>query len=501
MRRVISVFLANWRIEARIRRAQTIAAWQDKPFVIADLEGRQQTLLAVNAAAAEEGIQPGMPVSHARAIFPNVRIAPAEPTEDARALRRLAGWCLRFSPFVAPCPPDGLWIDATGVAHLFGGEQEMLGKIAALFAKNNLTVRVAMAHTPGAAWAWARFGERRTVLEVAPGALNPLPITALRIGSDAAQSLWRVGIKTIGELRKIPRKTIPIRYGADTLRRLDQALGFLPESIDTILPPSAKQRCLTFVEPISVVEDLERATRRLTEELCVDLETAQEGARKLDLIFQRADNTLQAIRIGTARPSRDPKHLAKLLLEKLDTVDPGFGIETATLTAWRINPLTPLQMDTEESAAADAHDLGELVDRLGNRVGEKNVFRFLPVASDIPERAAERVAPMTTITAAWPANLPRPIRLLSPPELVNVTALLPDYPPALFSWRGEARKVRCADGPERIFGEWWRNSKEVSEIRDYFRIEDESGERYWLFRDSRLSPEQTYRWYLHGIFA
>jgi protein ImuB len=501
MRRVISIYLPNWQIEARAKRSPTFAAALDKPVVIADVESRQHTVLAVNRAAAEEGILPGMPVAHARAIFPNLRVAPAEPTEDARALRKLATGCMRFSPFVAPCSPDGIWIDATGCAHLYGGETEMVEKIAAVFARHRLTLRIAMAQTPGAAWAWSHFGEHRTIVAAAPGELNGLPITALRISPEAADGLWRVGVKTIADMRKLPRKTIPIRYGADTLRRLDQALGFLPESIDALLPAKAKQCVLSFAEPIAAVEDLQRTTQKLACDLCADLEKTQEGGRKFDLVFQRTDATLQIIRIGTSRASRDPVHLARLLLEKIDTVDPGFGIERATLIAWRVAPLLPRQTDTYVSAVDDAHDLGELIDRIGNRIGARNVYRVAPVESDIPERAVEQVAPITEVAVSWPTALPRPLRLLSPPELVEVTALLPDYPPAMFAWRGETRKVRCADGPERIFGEWWRNEKEVGDVRDYFRVEDENGERFWLFRNRQLSPEPTYRWYLHGVFA
>ena len=465
------------------------------------MESRQHTVLALNEAAAEHGILPGMPVAHARAIFPNLRVAPAQSAEDARVLRKLAAWCMRFSPFVAPCAPNGLWIDATGCAHLFGGEAAMVKKIAARFARYQLTARVAMAQTPGAAWAWAHFGEERCIVATAPGELNPLPITALRISPEAADGLWRVGVKTIADMRKLPRKTIPLRYGIDTLKRLDQALGFQPESIDALLPPAAKQCVLSFAEPIAAVEDLQRTTQKLVCDLCMDLEKTQEGARKLDLVFLRADGTPQIIRIGTSRVSRDPVHLAKLLLEKLDTVDPGFGIERATLIAWRVSSLFPRQMDTQVSAADEAHDLGELIDLIGNRIGARNVYRVAPVESDIPERAMDHVAPTTEIDTTWPAHLPRPVRLLSPPELIDVLALLPDYPPAQFAWRGETRKVRCADGPERIFGEWWRGEKEVGEIRDYFRVEDESGERFWLFRNRQMSPEPTYRWYLHGVFA
>jgi len=445
---------------------------------------------------------PGMSLSQARAILPHFTVAPARPNADARALARLAAWSLRYSPLVAPCSPDGLWIDATGAAHLFGGEAAMVTKITKHLRGNGVTARVAMAGTPGAAWAWARYGGGDPILTAGMEhtALDPLPLHAMRLSQDTVRSLRYVGLKTIGDLRAIPRATVPMRFGADVLRRLDQAVGLVPEAIDPILPPTAKRRHMAFVEPIGTHEDLNRVIGVLVNPLCGDLEKTHEGARKLDLVFTRTDNTLQIIRIGTAQPSRNPKHIAKLLAEKLVTVDPGFGIEAAALTAWRVGPLSPAQIETSGSAAQAERDLGELIDRLSNRIGALNVFRIAPVASDIPERAAIPANPMIAIKGAWPRHLPRPVRLLSPPEPIAVFALVPDYPPATFRWRGETHKVRCADGPERIFGEWWTSPQEAGDIRDYFRVENERGERYWLFRAGDMTND-TYRWYLHGIFA
>ena len=502
MRRVISVFLPQWVMDLRKRRLRQANAWQpDKPFVIAALEGQQHSVVAVNKAAAACGIAPSMAVSRARVIQPDVKVEPARASEDARALDRLAIRALRYSPLVAPCPPDGLWIDATGVTHLFGGESAMVNAITRRLRAVGLTARTAMAGNPAAAWAWSRYGRDNPVLapEAEGQALETLSLHALRLPQATVQALRHIGLKTVGDLKRIPRATIPMRFGADVLLRLDQAFGRAPETITPILPPAAKRRHMSFVEPIATPEDLNRTIALLTDGLCADLEKSQEGALKLDLVFARVDGQSQAIRIATARPSRDARHLGKLLTEKLPIVDPGFGIEAATLTAWRVGALQPVQMETDGRSAAAERDMGELVDRLVNRLGVRNVFRIKPVASDIPERAAVPANPMQVRQQTeWPRNLTRPMRLLSPPEPVTVIALLPDYPPAKFRWRDETHSVCIADGPERIFGEWWNAPREVGEVRDYFRVENDRGERYWLFR---TGSELEARWYMHGVFA
>lgn len=484
-------------MELRLRRLND-SGLSDKPVVIANLEDQQRIVLAVNASAAADGLTPGLALAHARAVQPQVVALPAQPLEDARALDRLASWCLRYSPLVSPCAPDSIWIDATGAAHLFGGEENMLGTIHGAMRAHGLTARVAMAATPGAAWALSHFAPKAITVSDAPADLNPLPVTALRLPLDTARSLWRVGLKTVADLRRIPRATLPRRFGKAPLARLDQALGHAPEAIEAVLPLLAKRKRLTFAEPIGTAEDLKRAIGLLAPPLCADLEKSQEGARKLDLLFFRADNRVETIRLALARPSRNPAHFEKLLCDKVETVDPGFGIEAAVLTAWRVESLTPRQIDVENEFAGGGEDISDLVDSLANQVGERNVYRIAAFATDIPERAEKHVSPVDASAATWPENLPRPVRLFAPSEPVEVMALMPDYPPAKFTWRGEARLIKRADGPERVFGEWWHDPKEVAEVRDYFRVEDEQGERFWLYR---LTGEKNYQWYVHGVFA
>jgi len=488
-------------MELRLRRLAPDSAPPDKAFVIANLEDRRHTVVAVNAVAATSGLTPGMTLAHARAVYPDLTVLPAHPVEDARALDRLASWCLRYSPLTAPCPSDSIWIDATGAAHLFGGEEQMLEKIRTALVRHSLSMRAAMAQTPGAAWALAHFGPQQLTVSHSPGDLAGLPVTSLRVNIEIARALWRVGIKTVADVRRMPRATLPRRFGKDLLIRLDQALGHAPEAIEAVLPPRAKRKRIAFPEPIATHEDLKRAITLLTPPLCVDLEHTQEGARRLDLLFTRTDNRIAAIRIALARPSRNPAHFAKLLTDKIETVDPGFGIESATLTAWRVETLLPRQMDCENSLAESTADLTDLIDSLMNQVGARNVYRIASCATDIPERAARPSNPTRPSLAAWPQNLPRPVQLLTPPEPVEVVAMLPDHPPARFIWRNDVRKIKHADGPERVYGEWWHDRRDLAEVRDYFRVEDEQGERFWLYRDARLTADHTYRWYLHGVFA
>ena len=498
--------------QRRMLRADS--AWPpDKPFVIATTaaegrhhidgarlpraEGQQRTLTAVNAAAAAYGLGPGMSLSHARAIVPELKATPARPLADARALDKLTIRMLRYSPLVAAAPPDGLWVDATGAAHLFGGEDAMIKNILRRLRGLGLSARAAMAATPGAAWAWARYGSGNPVL-TERHALDPLPLRALRLPEASVHSLRHVGLKTIGDLKRMPRATIPIRFGAEVLTRLDQAMGTAAETINPILPPAARRRQMSFADPIATADDLKRCIDHLTAELCRDLEQASEGARRFDMVFTRVDGHTQTIRIACAHPSRAVTHLSKLLAEKLPAVDPGFGIEAAALTAWRVDALTPAQLNADGSVSSE-RDLGELVDRLSARVGARNVFKVAAVESDLPERAAVPANPMARAPQDWPPHLPRPMRLLSPPERVQVIALLPDYPPAKFRWRAQMHSVRISDGPERVFGEWWQSRREVGEQRDYFRVENEQGQRYWLFRV--LRPGQDVDWFMHGVFA
>jgi protein ImuB len=431
----------------------------------------------------------------------------ADPHADAEGLEKLALWALqRISPIVMADAPDGLVIDTTGADHLHGGEAAMLDTIVERFAASGVEARAAIADTWGAAQAAARFLSRPTLV-VPPGgaepALRPLPIAALRLDAEIVASLRTLGFERIGDLMDQPRAPLALRFGPQIGRRLDQALGRAAEPIEPFRETTIIEVRRVFAEPIGAAETIARYIGRLVEALCVELEGRGLGARRLDLIFHRVDNTRQAIRVGTAQPVRDTKRLTRLLCDKIETIDPGFGIEIMDLAAVMAEPLETRQTVSSLGEETDP-DISGLIDVLANRVGEHRLCRFTPVASDVPERSVASIPPLAPETGAtWRGDWPRPPRFLTRPEPVETMALLPDHPPVWFTWRGVRRRVRRADGPERIRGEWWKRDAELAAVRDYYRVEDDAGERYWLFRsgDGEHPESGSQRWFVHGIFG
>ncbi len=507
MRRVVSLFLPTWSTDRVRRRLGSAAPPAETPLVLFGREGRRRVVLAADAAAQRAGLRAGMPATKAQALVPGLIVYDADPAGDAEALDRLALWALRlYAPIAAADPPDGLVIDTTGAAHLHGGEQAMLEAMTGRLAASGFAARAALADGWSAAWAFARTAARPMIV-VPPGdsakAFLDLPIAALRLPKDIVESLRVLGFERIGELTDKPRPPLALRFGPELGRRLDQVMGRMSELIEPVRPPDLIEVRRNFAEPIGAAETIARYTGKLVVDLCEGLEAKGLGAKRLDLLFHRVDNRIEAIRIATAVPVRDVKRLTRLLRDKIETVDPGFGIEIMRLAATVAEPLAPRQMISSLAEEPKA-DITGLIDTLANRIGQKRLYRFAPVASDVPERSVGRVDPVAPATGtAWPDHWPRPSRLLPTPEPIETVALLPDHPPASFTWRGIRRRVKRADGPERVFGEWWKRDPELSAVRDYFQVEDEGGERFWIYRagDGEDQATGSHRWFLHGIFA
>jgi protein ImuB len=507
MRRVISLYLPTFATD-RLRRERPADAPPEAPLVTATRDGQRRILAATDANSRAIGLNAGMTVTHARALVPDLVLAEAEPERDAEALERLGAWALkRYSPLVALDPPDGLWIDATCCAHLFDGEEAMLADLLARLGRSGFRAAAAIAGTTGAAHGLARFAGPLAILPEGRErrAMAPLPLAALRLDPETLDGLKRLGFEAVGDLYDVPRAPLVRRFGPEPVRRLDQVLGFSAEPLAFIAPPEPTRARAGFVEPIGTAEQLRIAIRDLARALCRDLLASGLGARRLDLAFHRVDGDVQAVRIGTAAPSRDPAHLARLLADRLDRVDPGFGVEIMELTASLAEPLDARQLASRlGEQGMRSGDLTGLVDTLTNRLGAARLYRLAPVESDVPERSC-RVVPALAppVGTSWAEGWPRPTRLLTPPEPVETIALLPDHPPVQFTWRGRRHRVRAADGPERIFGEWWRGDGETHAVRDYFQIEDEKGSRFWLYRsgDGLDSGTGSQRWFIQGIFG
>jgi protein ImuB len=524
------LWLPRWPIDRlRLsRRKNSAAPAEATPFAtVIDAAGRR-LLAAINPAAAAAGLAVGMPLADALSFVPGLATALAEPAEDAAALQRLAEWSSRYSPWTAPDEADGVRVEITGSAHLWGGERALAADLTARLGRRGVASRVAIADTIGAAWAMARFAQAGDSIVILPpgevrAALAPLPVEALRLDPITAQGLRRVGLKQVSDLYPMPRDALARRFGETVARRLDQALDDMPEPLSPLGEAPSRRVRLSFAEPITEPADLRLATERLTADLVQRLAREGVGARRLDLAFLRVDGRVERIRLGTARPSRDPRHLAALFKERLDTIDPGLGVENMILAAFAVEPLPPEQIGFTGHAVGPHPNppplagegmgggIAPLLDRLGNRLGPDALSRLEARESHIPERASVRVRPHLTLSIATAEGVrwgildkpPRPIRLFDPPEPVEAFWLLPDDPPFRFTWRRRRHRVMSADGPERVADEWWQpeGSGAADAIRDYYRVEDEEGRRFWLFRAGLHGHDQKPHWFVHGVFS
>jgi protein ImuB len=481
-------------------------AGEDQVLVTTHKVGNRMLVASACERAQAMGLTPGMPATQARALFPGLDIHDADPGGDAALLTRLALFAARrWTPRAAVSGPDGLWLDLSGVAHLFGGEERMCRRIVAFCARMGLAARIAVADTFGAAHALVRH-RRDPVTLCPPGrqteTLAPLPISLLRLDEAQLATAARLGIDRIEALVAMPRGPVQRRFGSALLTRLDQALGRIAEPFDPVVPEDPPSVLLRFQEPIGSAEAIAEAMAAAMRALIADLEKKGLAARLLRLACTRVDNRDEEVAIGTARATRDGAHLLRLLLPKIETIDPGFGIERMTLVADRVEPLGAQPIDGALTGEKPPPDLVPLIDRLAGRLGPRRLYRMSAIESDVPERSVSRAAPLAQ-PAAWP-SWPRPLRLLSPPEPVHgVLAVLPDQPPRRFTWRGRSYRVARADGPERIHGEWWRRRAEAEAVRDYFQVEDEDGRRFWLFRkgDGIDSRTGDLSWWLQGMMG
>ena len=476
------------------------------PLVLVAAEGQRQVVTAACPAARALGLWPGMPATQARALVADLAVRLAERAADLRWLERLALHAVRHWTSVASLSgSDGLWLDVTGGAHLFGGEERFCRRLRRYCARLGFTARIAVAGTTGAAHALARFG--RDEIAIVPAgretqAIADLPLAALRLEPEALNAAARFGLERVADLLPMPRGPMARRLTLSTVTRLDQAIGRVAEPITGIVPfeaPTAERRLL---EPIGTAEQILQVIGDTMADLIVRLQERGLGARSIDLTMPRVDGADQRLTVGTSRATRDARHLMRLFALRIDRIDPGLGLEGARLIATRAEPLAAAALGPALAGGPERQDIATVVDRLAGRVGGAALFKAAPVESDVPERAVRRAGPLSP-SDRWPCWR-RPARLLARPEpLTSVVALLPDAPPRRFTWRGDRHDVVAGDGPERILGEWWRRDGELDAVRVYYQVEDETGARYWLFRrgDGEDARTGDLTWYMHGLFG
>jgi protein ImuB len=496
-------------------------------------------IAALNAAAEAAGLAVGESLADARAKADMLQVRAVDAAADDAALRRIALWATRYTPTASPWDEDngadGFFLDIEGSAHLFGGEENLIADLASRLKNFGLPARLAVASTPGAAWALSHFHKslHQAPLVILPSgeeasALADMPVAALRLAPEIRSLLRRLGFKTVGALIDKPRAPFAARFAEQLLRRLDQALGRLDEPLVPIVAPPVYHSLHYLLEPIVTQDAVIARAARLMQVLANVLTRDDAGARALRLCLYRVDGAVETVDVGLTLPTRNVAHVVRLLDLKLSTLaathDTGFGsefgYEAIGLAVTRAEPMPARQI--EISSAAPSHpspasgeesgwgssDAAEryagLIDTLRQRLGPQRVRRFESVASHIPERA-EILAPIDGEAPAWPPaeEKARPLLLLPQAEPTEVTALVPDGPPRRFYWRGMTYDIAGSQGPERIGAEWWRTPHgETKPTRDYYLVEDFGGHRFWLYREGLYGRETTdAQWYVHGLFA
>ncbi|MBN8829308.1 MAG: DNA polymerase Y family protein [Sphingomonadales bacterium] len=469
-------------------------------------------LHALDDTALAAGLTPGMGLADARARVPALDARPHDAEGERQLLERLADLCDRFSPMVAIDPPEGLILDIDGCTHLFGGEQALTRDAVRLMRTQGLRVRAARAGSPEAALALARYGEG---VQDELQAIHALPLLALRRSPDTRLALRRAGFVTIGDLADVPPGPLAARFGAGLVDALDRLLCRSDSRITPRRLPAPIRAERRFAEPVAHVGTVMRVLGELLAQVCAELAERHQGGRRFAARLYRSDGAMRDLAIETGLPVREPAVVLRLFEERVealaDPLDPGFGFDIVRLAVLHAETLGAAQEDLAGSSAPLSADLAALLDRLGVRAGPRRFRRLAPRDTHIPERATHLAPVAAADLPGWDAppageSPLRPISLLDPPEKIEVMAQVPDGPPRNFRWRGTLHRVARYEGPERIAPEWWRRLGGYADnpglTRDYFRVEDEAGHRFWLFRAGLYGREtDAPLWYVHGLFA
>ena len=478
------------------------SAFRKIPFVLSASDHGRMIITDVNEKALGKGIEPGMAVADARAIYSSLEVLDDDPVLSEKLLKAIAEWCIRYTNIVAIDPPDGIMMDVTGSAHLWGGEDKYISDIHLRLKNRGYDVRVTIADSIGAAWAVAHYGGFKEIIEKGKQmeALLSLPPSALRLELNIADRLHKLGLHQIRNFISMPRSALRRRFGKELILKLNQALGNVEEPLFPVQPVEPWRDRLPCLEPIVTATGIEIALQRLLNTICHRMQQDGMGIRKAVFTGFRADGKLEKIEIGTHRATLNEKHLYKLFEDKISTIEPGPGLELFMIEVLKAEKISSHQEKLWDTICGlEDPGLSELMDRLTNRFGHSPIKRFLPSEHYLPEKSfKESVSLDETSGTPWMTGRPRPIQILSRPEHIEVTALIPDYPPMLFRYLGKLHKIKKADGPERIEQEWWIKD---GPHRDYYTVEDEEGHRFWLFRSGHYRENEKPKWFIHGFFA
>lgn len=468
-------------------------------YALITQERNKQMIVTVSHQAKILGLRPNMPLAHARITMPSLEAFKYQPQKQQKLLKEMAEWFIRYSPHVAVNAPDGLFLDITGCT-VWKSEEQHIAEITERF-KNKYHIKLAIADTLGAAWALAHYAD----IKIAKPneqlqALLLLPPKALQLEENILQRLAKLGFYSIDSFIHIAPSTLRRRFGEEINLRIGQALGHKPEAFEPIREPHPYQERLHCLEPIQTAKGIEIAIENLLEKLCDRLKNEGVGLRRGKLNAYRLDGKLQQISIGTNQASINIKHLFKLFELKIKQIEPDLGIELFEMIVSEVEDL-PKQQEAlwQLQTQTNLSEIAELLDRINIKAGKNAIRRYLPQEHHWPENSIKAVTDLQQQPETeWQTHKPRPTVLLNQPEPIQVSAPIPDYPPMTFTYKNEMHRIAKADGPERIEQEWWLNE---GKHRDYYQVEDEKGQRYWLFRLGHYDSQIPAQWFIHGFFA
>ena len=495
----------------RLRRQPPPDFDPNRPFALTDKIKSAMRLVALDPSAGRLGLTTGLSLADARARVPELMVFAHDPVADRHWLERLAEACLRYTPMVALDPSDGLVMDISGCVHLFGGEQGLAEDAGCRLRAAGMTARIATGSTSAAARALARHqwhGNDESE------ALRNLGVTALELGEEATQALLRAGLKIVGDMAVRPMAGLAARFGGEAVDRLRHLLGEVERPIIPVRPPAPVTAERRFAEPVARTEYALSVLSELIAEASERMAQRDVGGRRFDAIFFRSDGMARTLVVETSQPVRDPASVIRLIRERVeglsDPIDPGFGFDLIRIDVPVIEPLGAAQLKLEGGSVSEMQ-VAALIDRLSTRLGRDRVRRFAPVDTHIPEQAqitlpaveSRKPVPWEGSEAGEPPL--RPLHLFDPPQPIEVMAEVPHGPPHRFRWRRNLHYIRRFEGPERIASEWWRRKDGAVDrpglTRDYYRVEDMSGRRFWIFRHGLFEEKAKPGWYLHGLFA
>ncbi len=497
-KRFVAIWFCHLKTDWMIRHQPEL---KEIPFVLASPQRRRMIITEVSALAKTKGLYAGMIVADAKITFPNVQVFDDKIELADKLLNKLAIWSVKYTPVAAIDLPNGLILDISGCTHLWGSEEAYLKDIISKLKGLGYHIRAAMADTIGTAWAVSRFGKEKAIIKHGEQreALMVLPPAALRIQSNIADQLQKLGFYQVKSFMKMQRSALRRRFGEHLLLRLDQALGNKDEIIKPVIPVEAYSERLPCLEPIQTATGIEIALQKLLEALCGRLQKESKGLRTATFKCYRVDDNIEQIKIRTNHPSNSTKHLFKLFEIKIATIEPALGIELFIIEAMKTEDVQSSQQTFwTMNSSLECREVAELLDNLENNFGNNIIHRYLPAERHLPEHSIKLATSLKEKpTTEWRTDKLRPPHLFNNPQLIEVTAPIPDYRPMNFRYNGKLHKVIKADACERIESEWWLNKERH---RDYYIVQTEEGKCYWLFRLGHYDDNRNPEWFVHGFF-